>query len=98
MSFDAANRQVLVRGQPTTLQKKAFAILELLARRSPQFVAREHLLAEIWRNKVVEPRTIDVHMGTIRRALKAAQSRCHILTRHGVGYAIIDTQQGATNT
>jgi DNA-binding response OmpR family regulator len=50
---------------------------------------REQLLDGVWgRDVYVDERTVDVHIGRLRRALNRGRSRDPIRTVRGAGYAI----------
>lgn len=48
----------------------------------------ERLLARIWGDVIVEPRTVDVHIRRLRKALNDQGGRDLIRTVRGSGYAL----------
>ena len=85
--IDEGRRAVTLDGQPLELSRLEFELLAYLARRSPEVVTRQDLLAEVWRNPYGgADKTIDVHLSWLRRKLgeTAAEPR-YLHTVRGVG-------------
>ena len=77
-------------GQRVTLRPKEFELLMALARRRGNVVGRLELLQEVWGyGSDVVSRTVDTHVGELRRKLEKdpAQPR-HILTVRKTGYRL----------
>jgi DNA-binding response OmpR family regulator len=56
---------------------------------SGQLCSRSELIASAWpRNGQVTPRTVDVHIGRLRKALKNGIGRDDIRTVHAAGYVL----------
>jgi len=69
-----------------------FRILKLLISNPRQVFSREDLLKEVWGNNVyVEPRTIDVHIRRLRKALNDFGPD-YIRTIRSTGYSIDDKE------
>lgn len=69
-----------------------FRILKLLISNPRQVFSREDLLKEVWGNNVyVEPRTIDVHIRRLRKALND-YGPDYIRTIRSTGYSIDDKE------
>jgi DNA-binding response OmpR family regulator len=84
---DEARRRVTLDGAVLELSRLEFELLAYLARRSPDVVTRQDLLAEVWRNPYGgADKTIDVHLSWLRRKLgeTAAEPR-YLHTVRGVG-------------
>jgi DNA-binding response OmpR family regulator len=81
---------VLRAGQPVTLRPKEFELLMALVRRRGNVVARDELLKEVWGyGSDVVSRTVDTHVGELRRKLEAdPASPRHILTVRKTGYRL----------
>ena len=72
IELDARTRSVRRGGQPIHLGPKEFGILECLMRKPGQVYSREELLEAVWgRNAFVDPRTVDVNVNRLRRALES---------------------------
>jgi len=66
-----------------------FRLLEHFMRRPGQVFSREQLLDAVWGHDVyVEIRTVDVHIGRLRKALKIAERKDPIRTVRSAGYAL----------
>lgn len=66
-----------------------FRLLEHFMRRPGQVFSREQLLDAVWGHDVyVEARTVDVHIGRLRKALKMTNRKDPIRTVRSAGYAL----------
>jgi len=66
-----------------------FRLLEHFMRRPGQVFSREQLLDAVWGHDVyVEARTVDVHIGRLRKALKMSERKDPIRTVRSAGYAL----------
>jgi DNA-binding response OmpR family regulator len=84
-------RRVEVRGQNITLTAKEFDLLMTLASSPDRVFTRESLLNQIWGYTYLgDGRTVDVHVGTLRKKLEAITNAPHyIQTVWGVGYKFV---------
>jgi two-component system, OmpR family, alkaline phosphatase synthesis response regulator PhoP len=83
LEIDPVKFEVTVDGRPTTLAKKEFELLYMLASKPGRVFLRNEILNQVWGNEViVGDRTIDVHIRKIRQKLGID---C-ITTVKGVGY------------
>ena len=65
-----------------------YRLLECLMERPGRVFMRAGLLDAVWASDAeVDERTVDVHVGRLRKALNAADERDPIRTVRGVGYA-----------
>jgi two-component system, OmpR family, phosphate regulon response regulator PhoB len=65
-----------------------FRLLERLMERPGRVFSRAQLLDDVWRHSVeIDERTVDVHVGRLRRALSKAKEKDPIRTVRGAGYA-----------
>jgi DNA-binding response OmpR family regulator len=86
------SRRVLVLGQPVTLTVKEFDLLVTLASAPDRVFTREALLNQVWGYTYLgDGRTVDVHIGTLRKKLETVGSTPHhyIQTVWGVGYKFV---------
>ena len=89
MKLDVGGRRVLVRGMPVNLSPIEFRLLSALMGDAGRVLSRTELIAVAWpKSAFVKPRTVDVHIGRLRRALKRALGRDVIRTVPKEGYAI----------
>jgi len=81
-------RRVDVNGQRVTLTAKEFDLLVTLAAAPERVFTREALLDKVWGYTFLgDGRTVDVHIGTLRKKLEAVpDAHQNIKTVWGVGY------------
>ncbi len=99
------NKRVLRAGREVELGPTEFRLLEFLMQRPGRVFSREQLLNGVWGSDVyIDERTVDVHVGRLRKALnrrheQKALNRRHehdgpeadpIRTVRGAGYALDD--------
>jgi DNA-binding response OmpR family regulator len=77
-------------GVPVTLRPKEYELLRALLRRSGRVATRGELLREVWGYQdCVISRTLDTHVGELRRKLEDDPARPrHILTVRKTGYRL----------
>jgi two-component system alkaline phosphatase synthesis response regulator PhoP len=78
---------VTVKGKPVELTAKEFILLRALVSAGGKVLSREDLLEKAWGMDAaldIETRTVDVHVGTLRRKLRAEGAR--IITVKNFGY------------
>ncbi|MGF1551390.1 MAG: phosphate regulon transcriptional regulator PhoB [Paracoccaceae bacterium] len=69
-----------------------FRLLDCLMQRPGRVFSREQLLDLVWgRDVYVEARTVDVHVGRLRKALNQGAERDPIRTVRAAGYALDET-------
>ena len=74
-------RQVWRDGQPIRLSRKEFDLLHALIRRPGEVVTRETLMNEVWHTTFwTSAKTIDVHLGWLRRKLGDDTRRPTLIT------------------
>ena len=72
-----------------------FRLLDALMQRPGRVFSREQLLDRVWGQDVyVEVRTVDVHIGRLRKALNRRGDRDPIRTVRSSGYALDETYAG----
>lgn len=87
VDFDAV--AVAVDGQPVRLTRREFELLRYLVQNKNRVVSRDRLLERVWGyDRVVETRSIDVHVGRLRGKLGAAGHQ--VETVIGLGYRFVD--------
>ena len=71
VAVDPATRQVTLDGTPVPLRPKEYELLSALLRRGGRVATRVELLREVWGyHESVASRTLDTHMGELRRKLE----------------------------
>jgi DNA-binding response OmpR family regulator len=87
--IDPARHLVSVAGEPVELAPKAYAVLRVLIDARGHVVDRPTMLRDVWGGHDVgdvHPRSLDVHIATLRKALGPEGAR--IVTVKGVGYRL----------
>jgi len=87
LELDAAKVAVSLKGSPLELTSKEFELLKALMACGERVLTREELLEKAWGVDAaleVETRTVDVHVGTLRRKLGKEGRR--IITVKNYGY------------
>jgi DNA-binding response OmpR family regulator len=85
--FDAV--AVAVHGEPIRLTRREFELLRYLVQNKNRVVSRDRLLERVWGyDRVVETRSVDVHVGRLRGKLGDAGRQ--IETVVGLGYRFVD--------
>ncbi len=84
-------RRVIIEGQQVTLTVKEFDLLVTLASAPDRVFTREALLNQVWGYTYLgDGRTVDVHIGTLRKKLEAVEDAPqYIQTVWGVGYKFV---------
>ena len=91
VAIDLDAHKVTRDGVPVPLSPTCFKLLTTLMERPGYVYSRDRLLGRVWGGDVfVEPRTVDVHIRRLRKALNAHGGRDLIRTVRGAGYAIDD--------
>ena len=85
--FDAV--AITVDGTPVRLTRREFELLRYLVQNKNRVVSRDRLLERVWGyERLVETRSVDVHVGRLRGKLGAAGRQ--IETVVGLGYRFVD--------
>lgn len=82
-------------GHDIRLGPTEFRLLDALMQRPGRVLSREQLLDQVWGREIyVEARTVDVHIGRLRKALNTAGACDPIRTVRSYGYALDETYSG----
>ena len=88
IAIDLARHRVSRAGRAIHLGPTEFRLLRHLVENQGRVFSREQLLDAAWgRDAYVEPRTVDVHIGRLRRALNRGDEPDPIRTVRAFGYA-----------
>jgi two-component system response regulator RegX3 len=95
---EPAARQARVAGRELALSRKEFDLLAELARHAGTVVTREQLMARVWdENWFGSTKTLDVHMGWLRRKLgDDATTPRYLHTVRGVGFRLAAPEDDAS--
>lgn len=89
IELDRAAMIVRRRGSVVHLGPTDYRLLEFLMRSPGRVFSREQLLNNVWGHDVyIDDRTVDVHIGRLRKALLAAWKTDPIRTVRGAGYSL----------
>lgn len=89
LSYDAANREASVSGQPLDLPRRELLVLEALMRRSGRSVTRSALEDAVFGyDDEIASNSLDAHVSRLRRKLAQAEAGVEIHAIRGIGYLI----------
>ncbi len=89
ISLDAETHRVIRDGQTLKLGPTEFRLLATFLEKPGRVFSREQLLDRVWgRDIYVDSRTVDVHVGRLRKALCAFGADDPLRTVRGAGYAL----------
>jgi two-component system alkaline phosphatase synthesis response regulator PhoP len=88
LKIDFSTYEVFARGKNIRLTLKEFELLRFLVQNPNRVLSRDQLLDRVWGGETyVTPRTVDVHIRRLRKAIEKDDSKPRwILTLRGVGY------------
>jgi two-component system, OmpR family, alkaline phosphatase synthesis response regulator PhoP len=87
LELDQAKHQVSLKNKPIELTSKEYDLLKALLEARGRVLSRELLLGQVWgydESLNIETRTVDMHVGQLRKKLKTEANR--IVTVKNVGY------------
>ena len=88
LELDRTSHRVRRGGREVHLGPTEYRLLEYLMRHPGRVYSREQLLDGVWGNDVyVDERTVDVHVGRLRKAINRHRDADPIRTVRGAGYA-----------
>ena len=88
LELDRTSHRVRRSGREVHLGPTEYRLLEYLMRHPGRVYSREQLLDGVWGNDVyVDERTVDVHVGRLRKAINRGRNPDPIRTVRGAGYA-----------
>ncbi len=88
LELDRETRRVSRASREVHLGPTEFRLLEFLMQSPGRVFSREQLLDGVWgRDVYIDERTVDVHVGRLRRALKIGRASDPIRTVRGTGYS-----------
>ena len=95
IALDRETMRVTRAEQTVDLGPTEFRLLETLIKRPGRVYSREQLLDRVWGQDIyVEVRTVDVHVGRLRKALNKGGLADPIRTVRASGYALDETYSG----
>jgi len=92
ISLDSENHRVTRDNKPLKLGPTEFRLLTTFLEKPGRVWSREQLLDRVWgRDADVDFRTVDVHIGRLRKHLSSGEKSDPIRTVRGMGYALDDS-------
>jgi len=92
LDLDRERRRVRRGAREVHLGPTEFRLLEYLLEKPGRVFSRAQLLDAVWGHAVeIDERTVDVHIGRLRKALSRGRERDPIRTVRGTGYAFDET-------
>ena len=89
ITLDREAHRVARNGREVRLGPTEFRLLEFLMESPGRVFSRTQLLDGVWGNDVyVDERTVDVHIGRLRKAINRGREKDPIRTVRGAGYAL----------
>jgi two-component system alkaline phosphatase synthesis response regulator PhoP len=86
--IDPGSREVTINGELVDLRTQEFELLMTLAEHKGLVLTREQLLEKAWGYDYYgQSRTVDVHVGHLRRKLEGSRVRLETIT--GIGYKLV---------
>jgi two-component system, OmpR family, phosphate regulon response regulator PhoB len=87
--LDREQHRVFRKGKPVKIGPTEYRLLEFMMLSPGRVYSREQLLDNVWGNNVyVDERTVDVHVGRLRKAINVGRTPDLIRTVRGAGYSI----------
>ena len=89
LELDTEKHLVLLKGKAVELTSKEYELLKTLMEANGRVLSREQLLEQVWgydRSIHIETRTVDMHVGQLRKKLKTEGER--IITVKNAGYRL----------
>jgi two-component system, OmpR family, phosphate regulon response regulator PhoB len=91
IEIDREKKRVSRSGKPVELGPTEYRLLEFLMERPGRVFSRGQLLDGVWGSDIyIDERTVDVHVGRLRKALNRGHSADPIRTVRSAGYALND--------
>jgi two-component system phosphate regulon response regulator PhoB len=92
ITIDRSNHRVRRSGRDIHLGPTEYRLLDQLMQHPGRVFSREQLLDNVWGSDIyVEARTVDVHVGRLRKALNQSGERDPIRTVRSAGYSFDET-------
>src|SRR5918999_855059 len=91
IELDREKRRVARSGRQIDLGPTEYRLLEFFLEHPGRVFSREQLLDSVWgRDIYIDERTVDVHIGRLRKLLNPGREQDPIRTVRGTGYALDD--------
>ena len=95
--LDAESRRIFIGDTPVDMGPTEFNLLQFFMSHPERAYSRNQLLDQVWgANVYVEERTVDVHIGRLRKALVRGREADPIRTVRGAGYVFGERSHTST--
>lgn len=84
--IDDEKHEITVNDEKLNLTLKQYELLKLLVKNAEKVIKRDDILDAVWGENYGETRTLDIHIGDLRKFLNG--SNAEIATVRGVGYVL----------
>lgn len=82
---------LVYKGETASLTKNEMKILEILFKHKGEYVSKEVIMRQLWEDEsFIDSNTLAVNIARLRKKLKELGKKEFIVTKKGVGYAIIE--------
>jgi two-component system copper resistance phosphate regulon response regulator CusR len=89
LELDPVARECRASGEPVTLRRREFDILELLLKNENQVFTREQIINKVWKKEYDgTSNVVDVHVKYLRDRLRPWDMDRYVVTVRGVGYKV----------
>ena len=89
LKLDPTSHRLTGNGQPLAIGPTEFRLLRFLIEHPGRVFSREQLLNAVWTHDTyIEPRTVDVHIRRLRKALNVGGKEDVIRTVRATGYSL----------
>ncbi len=96
LCIDTLSRKVTLNTRSIKLRRKAYDLLEYLARNKNRVLTRSMILEHVWENGIDEiSNTVDVHIKYLRDKIDRPYGNTFIKTIHGLGYSLATTSDSS---
>lgn len=96
IAMDLTTHRVSRNGEPVDLGPTEFRLLRFMMEHPGRVFSREQLLDSVWgHDAYIEPRTVDVHIRRLRKAMNLPGTNDLIRTVRSAGYALDINEQAA---
>lgn len=93
IEMDTDAQRVLLHGREVTFGPTEYRLLEFFMRYPGRVFSRSQVLDRVWSGAYIEERTVDVHIGRLRRVLQEHQCTDYVETLRGSGYRFSPPQR-----
>ncbi|GAB4171475.1 MAG: response regulator transcription factor [Wenzhouxiangellaceae bacterium] len=90
LEFNLETMTVTREGRVIALNPIGYKLLEKLMMASPAVVSRAELEHHVWGEELPDSDSLRVHIHSLRAAIDKPFDRPLLITRHGIGYSLVD--------